>query len=160
MNSPIDRVFDLSRSIDVHLESQQESQEQAIAGRTSGLIGPGECVTWQARHFGVRLTHTAKITGFDRPNYFQDTMTRGVFRSFVHDHYFETSGAQTIVRDILNYESPLGICGRLADALFLKKYLTRLLADRNRQIAAIAESERWRQILIPVLAPDPPMGDR
>lgn len=147
MHAPADRVFDLSRSIDVHLESQQKCQEQAIAGRTSGLIGPGECVTWRARHFGVWLTHTAKITGFDRPRFFQDTMTQGVFRQFVHDHFFESDGRQTVVRDILTYQSPLGICGRLADALFLKNYLRRLLAERNRQIAEIAASERWRQIL-------------
>ena len=74
-------------------------------------------------------------------------MTQGVFRRFVHDHYFESDGAQTVVRDILDYQSPLGICGRLADALFLKNYLTRLLEERNRQIADIATSERWRQIL-------------
>ena len=37
----------------------------AVGGRTSGLIGLGEEVTWRARHFGVTQHLTSKITAFD-----------------------------------------------------------------------------------------------
>ena len=54
IRAPIERVFDLSLSIDMHKASMAGSGETAVAGVTSGLIGLGESVTWRARHFGVR----------------------------------------------------------------------------------------------------------
>ena len=48
--APLEVVFDLSRSIDVHQISMQQSDERAIGGITSGLIQKDETVTWQARH--------------------------------------------------------------------------------------------------------------
>ncbi len=56
INAPIERCFDLARSIDLHMESTKQTGEQAIAGRTSGLIGLGETVTWRAKHLGVWQT--------------------------------------------------------------------------------------------------------
>lgn len=38
----MERLFDLARSIDVHVESQRASGERAVSGVTSGLIGEGE----------------------------------------------------------------------------------------------------------------------
>ena len=87
--APVERCFDLARSIDLHMASTDRTGEQAIAGITSGLIGLEQEVTWSGRHFGVLITHTSQITEYDRPRYFQDCMVRGSFRSFFHDHLFE-----------------------------------------------------------------------
>ena len=38
-------VFDLSRSIDLHKLSTSQTNEEAIAGKTEGLIGLNEWVT-------------------------------------------------------------------------------------------------------------------
>ena len=54
-------VFDLSRSIDFHIESTIHTNEKAIDGRTSGLIQLGESVTWRAKHFGFYQNLTHKI---------------------------------------------------------------------------------------------------
>ncbi|MEZ4309048.1 MAG: hypothetical protein R3F14_13505 [Polyangiaceae bacterium] len=40
--APVERAFDLSRSIDLHTVSTAETGETAVAGVTSGLIGLGE----------------------------------------------------------------------------------------------------------------------
>ena len=93
INAPIERCFDLSRSIDLHTDSMQHTGEKAIAGRTSGLIELGESVTWEAKHFGIRQTLTSKITEFDRPNYFVDEQVSGAFKSFRHEHHFEQQGS-------------------------------------------------------------------
>ena len=53
INAPIERVFDLARSIDLHKISTAHTNEQAIAGKTSGLIGMDESVIWRAKHFGI-----------------------------------------------------------------------------------------------------------
>jgi ligand-binding SRPBCC domain-containing protein len=139
INAPIEKVFDLARSIDLHIESTKQTGEQAIAGRTSGLIEPGEIVTWRAKHFGIWQTLTSKITDFNRPNFFADEMVKGAFKSFRHEHHFIKIDDHTIVKDVFVFESPLGIMGRLANIIFLRKYMIRLLSERNRVIKQVAE---------------------
>jgi hypothetical protein len=45
INADIQIVFDLSRSIDLHKISTEHTNEEAVAGKTSGLIELGEQVT-------------------------------------------------------------------------------------------------------------------
>ncbi|MDB5139031.1 MAG: cell division protein [Mucilaginibacter sp.] len=139
INAPIERCFDLSRSIDLHMESTKQTGEQAIAGRTSGLISLGETVTWRAKHFGIRQTLTSKITQFDSPNSFTDEMISGAFKSFRHEHLFFDVNNQTVMKDIFIFESPLGMLGELANFLFLGSYMTKLLKQRNQVIKQTAE---------------------
>ena len=140
IDAPIETVFDLSRSIDLHVESTYQTNEKAVAGCTSGLINLGEEVTWEATHFGIRQQLTTKIVEFDRPHYFRDTMVSGAFCRFDHDHHFQGDDQQTVMRDILDYTSPLGVIGCMADVLFLKRYMWRLLNKRNQMIKDVAEN--------------------
>lgn len=139
IHAPIEKVFDLSRSIDLHMESTKQTGEQAIAGKTSGLIGLGETVTWRAKHFGIWQTLSSKITEFDRPNLFVDEMVSGAFKSIRHEHHFTASGDQTIMKDIFEFESPLGILGKIFNKLILTRYMRELLKERNRVIKEAAE---------------------
>lgn len=65
----------------------------------------------------------SKITEFDSPNYFFDEMQRGSFKSFRHEHIFDERDRQTLMTDLFDYKSPLGLLGKFADWLFLKKYM-------------------------------------
>ncbi len=140
IDAPIETVFDLSRSIDLHVESTYQTNEKAIAGCTSGLINLGEEVTWEATHFGIRQQLTTKIVKFDHPHHFRDSMVSGAFHRFDHDHHFQGNNQQTVMRDIFDYTSPLGVLGSVADVLFLKRYMWRLLNKRNQLIKTVAEN--------------------
>ena len=147
INAPIDVVFDLSRSIDFHLKSTEQSGEKAIAGKTSGLIGLNESVTWRAKHFGVPQNLTSKVTLMRRPDIFVDEMTKGVFKSFCHQHLFLEEDGKTLMIDIFEFESPLGFLGRWANQLFLRKYLTGFLIERNAHLKAMAEGDEWEEFV-------------
>lgn len=82
--APIERVFDLARSIELHTNSTLSTGERAVAGVTSGLIGPDQEVTWRARHFGVWQALMVRVTEFERPKHFADVMLRGAFRRMEH----------------------------------------------------------------------------
>lgn len=138
--APIEICFDLSRNIDLHLESTKQTGETAIAGRTSGLIALGETVTWRAKHFGIWQTLTSKITVMEKPVLFVDEMVDGAFRSFRHEHAFSEIDGYTIMTDRFTFESPYGILGKLANMFFLTRYMTKLLEQRNRVIKEYAES--------------------
>jgi ligand-binding SRPBCC domain-containing protein len=147
IQAPIERVFDLSRSIELHVDTTSRTGERAIGGVTTGLIGPEQQVTWRARHFGIRQELTSRITAFARPHHFRDSMVRGAFRRLDHDHFFEQRGETTIMRDRFDFESPLGMFGRIADSLVLTAYLKSFLVERNQRIKTVAESDQWRRFL-------------
>jgi ligand-binding SRPBCC domain-containing protein len=123
------------------MESTSRTKERAIAGVTSGLISLGETVTWEAMHFGIKQRLTSRITYFEPPYLFVDEMVRGVFHSFAHLHEFKPVPGGTLMLDTFRYESPLGPLGRLADELFLERYMRRLLRERNRYLKHAAEAE-------------------
>jgi ligand-binding SRPBCC domain-containing protein len=138
--APPARCFDLARDVELHQRSTAASRERAVAGVTSGLLGAGDEVTWEARHFGVRQRLTSRITEFDPPKRFVDEMVRGAFARFRHEHQFLSVPEGTDVVDIFDYTAPLGPLGRLADGLFLRRYMTRLLRERNAYLKRAAES--------------------
>lgn len=141
-------VFDLSRSIDLHKISTAHTNEEAVAGRTTGLIELDETVTWRARHFGIYQHLTSKMTELDRPNFFADEMVSGIFRAFRHEHQFEDLPNGTLMTDVFCYQSPFGLFGRLADRVIVEKYMTGLLKTRNSIIKEIAESGKWKALLV------------
>ena len=145
IKAPIARVFDLARSIDLHQRSMEHTQERPIAGVISGLIELGQTVTWEAVHFGIRQQLTSRITICERPTHLQDIMVSGVFERFTHDHYLSETGTGTLMNDVFDFDSPWGALGRIADALFLERYMTNLLKKRNAEIKHTAESDEWRQ---------------
>jgi ligand-binding SRPBCC domain-containing protein len=145
--APAERCFRLSLSIDLHMQSTTATDERAISGVTTGLIGLGESVTWRGRHFGLMLQQTSKITLYEAPTFFQDVMTDGMFKSFEHDHRFEERNGLTLMSDELRFAAPLGLHGKIVERVVLPNYLTRFLAERNEIIKQTAESEAWRDYL-------------
>jgi len=150
INAPIAIVFDLARSIDLHKISTAHTNEQAVAGKTSGLIGMGESVTWQAKHFGIVQRLTSKITAYDKPHYFTDEMVSGAFKSFKHEHIFKEENGVTVMADVFMYQSPLAILGIVADVIFLKKYMEALLIERNRIVKEFAEDKSKYNMILPL----------
>jgi ligand-binding SRPBCC domain-containing protein len=145
--APIERVFDLARSIDLHVDCTRRTGERAVAGVTSGLIGPGQEVTWRARHLGIWQSLTVRITVVERLTHFADVMVRGAFSRMKHQHNFEACADGTIMRDLFAYHAPVGVLGSIADFLFLKRYMQSLLMERNRVIKQTAELDAWMQYL-------------
>ncbi len=145
--APIERCFDLARSLDLHKDSMKESGEQAVSGKISGLLEQGETVTWRARHFGVLQKLTTLMTKVDRPFLFEDIMLKGAFSKMEHQHIFRKEGDVTLMIDEFQYAVPAGIFGQLFDKLVLKNYMQRILQQRNEAIKDVAESEQWKKFL-------------
>jgi len=147
INAPVERVFDLSRSINLHKISTANTKEEAVAGVMTGLIKLNETVTWQAKHLFKLRRFTSKITAMEKPVHFVDEMIQGDFKSFKHEHYFKQIENGTIMIDMVEFESPYGVAGWLVNKLFLKNYLKRLLVTRNSVIKDYAETQKWKAIL-------------
>lgn len=81
------------------------------------------------------------------PHHFCDQMIEGDFVSFKHDHYFDTTDKGTIMRDIIQFESPYNFIGKIFNMLYLTRYLKKLIIKRNECIKFYAESGEWETIL-------------
>lgn len=127
-------VFGHSVSIDAHAASMRRWNGRAVAGRTSGHIGPGEQVTWRARHGGIIWRLTSRITEYNRPVRFVDEQVRGPFAHYRHVHRFEPTETGTLLLDEITFAAPLGLAGRLAERCFLRRRVQRLIETRNSHI--------------------------
>lgn len=147
IKADINIVFDLARRVDLHKLSTAYRNEEAIEGRTTGLVEVNDTITWRAKHFGVYQKLTSHITDLEKPSYFADEMVKGAFKRFRHEHFFSEENGIVIMKDLFDYCSPLGVLGKLADVLFLKKYRTVFLEKRNLVLKEFAESEKWKEVL-------------
>ena len=77
---------------------------------------------------------------FEAPNRFVDEQFHGPFRSFRHEHRFESVLGGTRMLDDWHHEAPFGLLGSIVDQLVLGRYLRRLLEARNRELKREAES--------------------
>ena len=145
--APIEQVFDLARSIDLHQVSMAASTEKAVAGKTSGLINENETVTWEAKHFFKKRQFTSKITSMKKPDQFVDEMIKGDFKSYRHEHHFKVIENGTIMIDLVEFETPYGSLGRLVNRFYMIAYMEKLIKERNNTIKEYAESEKGKTIL-------------
>jgi ligand-binding SRPBCC domain-containing protein len=76
----------------------------------------------------------------ERPRRFVDEQVAGPFRYWRHIHSFEAEADGTRMLDEIDYETPIGLVGHVADRLLLNRYLTDLIARRDDFIKKSAEA--------------------
>ena len=117
-----------------------ETGEKIVACPPGGLLELNDEVTFEAKHFGIRQRLTSKIVEFDPPHSFTDQMVSGAFKSVRHEHKFRIEGESTRMTDVFEFEAPFGPLGWLAEVLFLRSYMRRLIFSRSEQLKAMAEA--------------------
>jgi ligand-binding SRPBCC domain-containing protein len=141
ITAPIGDCFELSLSVDAHTASMRASGERVVSGVTSGIMKIGDTVTWRARHFGIVFRMTSAITEYEYPCRFVDEQLRGPFRRWWHEHTFTSKAdGETVMTDVVEFQSPLGPLGSLADRLVLDRYMPYLLGKRNTWLKATLEA--------------------
>jgi len=131
----------------MHKKSMSAYREQAVAGTTIGLINLNETVTWKAKHLGKVRVMKVKISSMMAPQSFTDELVNGDFKEMKHEHHFKPIKNGTLMIDLFSFESPYGSLGKMANYIFLKRYLRKLLERRNRAIKEYAETDKWKFLL-------------
>nr|MDT0666204.1 SRPBCC family protein [Micromonospora sp. DSM 115978] len=96
-----------------------------------GLGDEGQEVTWRARHFGVPITMTSRITALEFPVMFIDEQVKGPFASFRHVHEFQAVPGGTVMTDRVEFKAPFGPLGRVVERLVLGRFFERLIVNRR-----------------------------
>lgn len=145
--APLERVFDLSRSIDLHKFSMKDFNERPINGKLTGFIELNETITWTAKHLFKQRMLKVKITALQKPVSFIDEQVEGDFKKMKHEHFFKPCENGTIMIDQFYFESPFGPVGKWFSQLYLSSYMKKLLEKRNVIIKRVAETNEWKHYL-------------
>jgi ligand-binding SRPBCC domain-containing protein len=98
-------------------------------------MAPGTLIDYELRLYGVPLRWRTRIESFEPASGFSDVQLKGPYRRWLHRHEFRAAPGGTEMRDVVDYELPLGPLGRLAHALFVRRSLERIFHHRREAIA-------------------------
>ena len=145
INAPIDRCFLLSTNVEL---AGRTLGMKPLEGKTSGLLVADDRLLWAGWKFGMPQMHESLITQYERPNFFQDSMGRGRFKRYQHDHYFYVMDERTVLNDKIRFTMPLGFLGRWVGQFVIVPYLSRRLRRRLVLLRKVAQnSKEWRKYL-------------
>ena len=147
IEAPTERVFDLSRHVDLHKESMTKHKEEAVAGTRFGMVEKEDTVTWKAKHLGKTRLLRSRITEMKKSSLFVDEQAEGDFKMMKHEHHFKPCDNGTIMIDIFNFEAPYGKIGKWFNKLYFTRYMKKLLEQRNIVIKEYAETDKWKPLL-------------
>ena len=147
--APIERCFRLSTSIDLVQRTLGMRPSAKESKKIAGMIEAGDQLVWRGWKFGLPAMHETLITAYDRPIHFQDTMGRGRFSRFQHNHWFRAAetatGEVTVLEDQVQFALPLGWAGAVVGRWIMVPYIRRLVRRRFALLKQVAESEEWRR---------------
>ena len=100
-----------------------------------GEIYPGQIITYKVSPlFGIPLSWMTEITEVVKNELFVDEQKRGPYKLWQHKHYFEQKDSGVLMTDIVHYQLPFSLLGRLAHTLFIKRRLAHIFDYRRRQV--------------------------
>ncbi len=143
IDAPIERCFDLIRSVDVHLDTGRVIQATVIDGRKTGLSELGDSTTWTANFFGARFKMTTVIKSMDYPKYCSDEMVKSLFNSFTHSYTLKEKDGKTVVKDEISFRSPLYPFGYIIDKFVLGPKIYNVQKHRISEIKRLAEDSNF-----------------
>ncbi|HUV30138.1 MAG TPA: SRPBCC family protein [Acidobacteriota bacterium] len=97
------------------------------------LMYEGMLVTYRITPFaGIPVTWVTEITHVNEPFMFIDEQRFGPYRFWHHEHRFEEIANGIVLGDTVRYGLPLGILGRIAHALVVRRQIDAIFAFRER----------------------------
>jgi ligand-binding SRPBCC domain-containing protein len=110
------------------------SMQFRLVTSDAARLHDGQELDYRFTFCGLPLAWTARISQIDPGRSFVDELVRGPFSSWRHEHSLHDDPAGTIVRDRVDFRSPLWTLGRIADELFVKRTIERVFDHRSASL--------------------------
>ena len=108
-----------------------------------GPFREGTVIRWRITWKGFQFTWAIVLDGIKAPERVEVRQKLGIFNSWSLTQQLEDHGSgSTLLKDIVEYEMPLGILGRLADDLLIRREIRRLLESRHEKIREIVDRRK------------------
>jgi len=97
----------------------------------------GAHIQYRLSWHGIPLRWETAITRWNPPHVFEDVQLSGPYRLWHHTHSFESVDGGTRMTDVVRYALPLGIFGRAAHAIAVRRNLEQIFAYRFDRIRVL-----------------------
>lgn len=86
---------------------------------------------------GLPMSWVTEITHVEKPNYFVDEQRFGPYSFWHHKHFLQTIPGGVLMKDIIDYKSPLGPLGDLINTVLIKRQLKSIFDFRYKKLEEI-----------------------
>jgi ligand-binding SRPBCC domain-containing protein len=83
---------------------------------------------------GIPVYWMTEITQVKDKEYFIDEQRYGPYSLWHHQHHFKVINGGVEMTDIVHYKMPLGLIGRLANKLFVRRKLSKIFTYRYQKV--------------------------
>ncbi len=137
--APIEQVFHFHDDTRNLLRITPPSIKVAI--ETMGEPGLGYEVVLKVRQFGIfTMRWKVKITEYTSPTLMSDEQVSGPFAYWKQTRRLRNVEGGTELTDIVEYQPPFGILGRIANALVIRNQVQQMFTYRQAATKRILES--------------------
>lgn len=106
-----------------------------ISKHHGDVMYAGQLIEYKVRPLaGIPLYWMTEITQVKDRAYFIDEQRFGPYSLWHHQHHFREIPGGVEMTDIVHYKNPLGILGRIANALFVKQKLKTIFDFRYKKV--------------------------
>lgn len=139
INAPIDRVFHFHDDTRNLLKITPPDIKVRI--NAMGEPGLGYRVRLTVVMFGfIPMKWTVRITEYDAPHRMTDEQEQGPFAAWKQMRLLREVDGGTELTDIVEYKAPLGILGRIANALVIRRQIISMFTYRQAATKRLLES--------------------
>ena len=98
---------------------------------------PGMIISYDVKPIaGISTTWVTEITHVKAKEYFVDEQRVGPYSMWHHEHFIEAIEGGVRMKDIISYNPPFGVFGRIANSLFIRKKLEGIFEYRTQALEA------------------------
>jgi len=102
----------------------------------------GSNIELKIKQFGLFTSiWKLRIKNFDPFRIITDELISGPFKSWEHDHIFTEKKGKTLMTDKVRYELPLGVFGKMAHSIFVKRMIESQFDSRQLKTRDLLEKK-------------------
>jgi ligand-binding SRPBCC domain-containing protein len=139
IDRPPDVVFAFHTDLKNHPRVSPPDGHEEVLSPLDTVLAQGVRVSFRARHGGIWHKMESEIIDWDPPRAFTDRQISGPFASWTHKHRFVPFQLGTLMTDSVEYETPAGPLGALADRFWLGKHLDEFFQYRQNEAKRLLE---------------------
>jgi ligand-binding SRPBCC domain-containing protein len=107
-----------------------------IVRQSTRAIELGTYIEYELRWRAVPIRWRTEIVVWEPPHRFVDLQIFGPYRLWHHEHRFERHDGGTLMRDIVHYQLPFGMLGKIAHTVRVRRDLRGIFDYRAAVISA------------------------
>ena len=110
-------------------------QFEVLSDLGDGKMYPGQLIEYYVRPLlGIKLHWVTEITHVQELQFFVDEQRFGPYKFWHHKHFLKQVDGGVEMFDLVHYQLPLGLLGKLGNELFVKKQLQQVFDYRFKVV--------------------------